>query len=327
VIRRALVAVAAPLVALAAIRPVTDGIARRLMAAPRTGPDEAALRAPLEALGGQIARLWARDGVRLAGRWLPAEPVAGDDWSPDPREAVLLLHGWTGSVAPVLVEHAPYLRRTANVLGLDFRGHGDSGDGPTTSGVLEVEDVAGALTWLGERGVRRVALMGWSMGGVTALASVVVLGDGRLVAADADADAPAATVEPPRPRIVALVAESVPPELAIVAASRMRVPFGRRLADRAFGRIARTAGADPRATQPARTVRLLEDVPLLLIHGDADRTIPVRDARRLVALAPPGTRHLEVAGADHGKGHAADPVGYEAAVTDHLRESFAMTRS
>jgi fermentation-respiration switch protein FrsA (DUF1100 family) len=126
---------------------------------------------------------------------------------------------------------------------------------------------------------------------------------------------------------VALIAESAPPELAILVASRMRVPFGRRLADRAFGRIAGTAGADPRATQPSRTVPLLEDVPLLLIHGDADSTVPLRDARRLVALAPPRTRHLVVAGADHGQGHAADPLAYEAAVAAHLRSSFAMTRS
>ena len=326
-IRRALVAVAAPLIAVAAVRPLTDGMARRLMAAPRTGPDEAGIRAPLEALGGEVVRLTARDGVRLAGRWLPVEALDGDDWTPDPREAVLLLHGWTGSVAPDLVEHAPYLRHTANVLGLDFRGHGGSGDGPTTFGVLEVEDVAGALAWLGERGVRRVALMGSSMGGVTALASVVVLGDGRLTAADSAADAPISSVEAPRPRIVAIVAESVPPELAIVVASRMRVPFGLRLADRAFGRIGQTAGADPRATQPARTVPLLEDVPLLLIHGDADATVPLRDARRLGAMAPAGTRHLVIAGADHGQGHAADPAAYEAAVTDHLRTAFAMTRS
>jgi pimeloyl-ACP methyl ester carboxylesterase len=164
------------------------------------------------------------------------------------------------------------------------------------------------------------------MGGVAALASVVVLGDGRLVAADSDADAPASPVEAPRPRIVAVVADSVPPELAIVVASRIPVPFGRRFADRAFGRIARTAGADPRATQPARSVPLLEDVPLLLIHGDADTTVPLRDARRLAALAPAGT-HLVVAGAGHGEGHAADPLAYEAAVTDHLRAAFAMTRS
>ena len=49
---------------------------------------------------------------RAAGRALAARRAgAGDDWTPDPREAVLLLHGWTGSVAPDLVEHAPYLRR------------------------------------------------------------------------------------------------------------------------------------------------------------------------------------------------------------------------
>jgi pimeloyl-ACP methyl ester carboxylesterase len=321
------VAVAAPLVAVAALGPVTDAMARRLMAAPRTGADEAGIRAPLEALGGEVARVRARDGVRLAGRWLPAEPDEGEAWTADPREAVLLLHGWTGSVAPDLVAHAPYLRRTANVLGLDFRGHGGSDDAPTTFGVLEVEDVAGALAWLGERGVRRVALMGSSMGGVTALAAVVVLGDGRLVAADADPDAPASAVEPPRPRIVGLVAESVPPELATVVAGRIRVPFGRRIADRAFGRIRRIAGADPRETQPARTVPLLEDVPLLLIQGDADAVVPLRDARRLAALAPPGTRQLVIAGAGHGEGHAADPGAYEAAVTAHLRSAFAMTRS
>ena len=107
----------------------------------------------------------------------------------------------------------------------------------------------------------------------------------------------------------------------------MRVPFARRLADRAFGRVGRTAGADPRATQPAMTVPLLEDVPLLLINGDADATIPLRDARRLAALAPAGTKQLIVEGAEQGQGHAVDPAAYEAVVMDHLRTAFAMTRT
>ena len=121
--------------------------------------------------------------------------------------------------------------------------------------------------------------------------------------------------------------DSVPPELAVLVASRVRVPFGHRVADRAFGRIGRTVGADPRATQPARTVPLLEDVPLLLINGEADATVPLRDARRLASLAPAGTRHLVIAGADHGAGHAADPGAYEEAVTHHLHAAFAMTRT
>jgi pimeloyl-ACP methyl ester carboxylesterase len=230
-------------------------------------------------------------------------------------------------VAPDLVELGPFLRRTASVLGLDFRGHGGSDDGPTTFGLLEVEDVAGALAWLGERGVRRVALVGSSMGGITAIAAVAVLGDGRLDAADADPAAPAGVVEAPRPRIVAVVGDSVAPELAVVVGSRLGVPMGRRIAGRAFGRFERLVGGDPRTTQPIAVIGLLEDLPLLLVHGEDDRTVPIRDARRLAAAAPAGTRHLVIAGAGHAAGHAVDPAAYESAVESLLREAFSGTRA
>ena len=324
-IGRVLFFVAAPLVALIGFRPVIDRIARRLMDAPRRAPEEAGMAAALDRLGGEVVRLRSRDGLRLTGRWLEADRPS-PDWVPDPREAILLLHGWTGSVTPDLLDVGPFLRRTANVLGLDFRGHGGSDDAPTTFGLDELEDVAGALGWLGERGIRRVALVGSSMGGITALAAVAVLGDGRLAAADADPDAPAATLGAPRPRIVAVIADSAPPELALVIGRRLRVPFGKAIAERAFERMARLVGGDPRATQPIAVVALLEDVPLLLVHGTRDRTIPVRDARRLAAAAPPGAHHLLVDGAGHGTGHATDPGAYEAAAQGLLRAAFAAAR-
>lgn len=338
-IRRLLLAAIAPFVAIAAAGPVVDRLARRLMSAPRRLPEEAGMAAALDALGGEVVRLRARDGVRLTGRWLAAEPgpapvvgeAADDDrgaaWAADPREAVLLLHGWSGSVTPDVLDLAPFLRRTANVLGLDFRGHGGSEDGPTTFGLLEVEDVAGALAWLGERGIARVALVGSSMGGITAIASVVVLGDGRLPAADVDPDAPATGAPPPRPRIVAVVGDSVPPELAVVVASRLRVPFGRRVAEQAFARMARRVGGDPRRIQPIEMVGLLEDLPLLLVHGAADTTVPLRDASRLAAVSPAGTRHVVIDGAEHGRGHATDPARYEQEVTAFLRAAFDRARS
>ena len=335
-IGRVLLIAAAPVVAFFSVGPVTDRLARRLMDAPRRLTEESGMAPGLDRLGGEVVRLRSRDGIRLTGRWIaadqepdPAAPPLADGeepWAVDPREAILLLHGWSGSVTPDLLDVGPFLRRTAAVLGLDFRGHGGSDDAPTTFGLLEVEDVAGALAWLGERGIRRVALVGSSMGGITALASVAVLGDGRLAAADRDLDAPAATVEAPRPRICAVVADSVTPELAVVVGSRLRLPFGRRIANRAFARMARHVGGDPRETQPIDVVGLLEDVPLLLVHGDADRTLPVKDARRLAGAAPAGTTHLVIEGADHGRGHAVDPVRYEAAVTSHLREAFRRAR-
>ena len=182
---------------------------------------------------------------------------------------------------------------------LDFRGHGGSDAAPTSFGLREVEDVAGALAWLGERGIERVAIVGLSLGGVTAIASVAVLGDGSLPGVDADPAAAARVAAPRRPRIVAVVADSVaagtrrPGRVAVARAgaavrggppARWRRPVARRRSTRDRARI--------------RVVGLLEGTPLLLISGDADTTVPIADARRLAAVAPAGTEHWIVPGRD-----------------------------
>jgi pimeloyl-ACP methyl ester carboxylesterase len=312
--------------------------ATRLLDAPRFGPEEAGLKAAVDALGGEVIRLRSRDGLKLSARWLPVDAGAADSaaaaggaaWRPDPYEAILLLHGWTGSVAPDLVELGPTLRRTAGVLGLDFRGHGGSDDAPTTFGLHEIDDVAGALGWLGERGIRRVALAGSSMGGVVAIAAIVVLGDGSLVQADLDPTAPAAAVEAPRPRIVGAVVESVAPDLRIPIANRMGLPIGgifrRLLAGRMFRVAGRRVGGDLRATEPGRIVGLVEPVPLLLVHGGADRTVRPADGRRLAALAGPSAEHWEVPGAEHGQARRAAPAQWDERVSAFLRSAFTSAR-
>ena len=312
------------------------GWTRRILDAPRVAPGEPGLKPALDALGGEVVRLRSRDGLRLGGRWLPADPgplpsgaTLEDPWQPDPYEAVLLLHGWTGSSAPDLVELGPTLRRTAGVLGLDFRGHGTSDDAPTTFGLHEVEDVAGALDWLGERGIRRVALVGSSMGGTVAIASVVVLGDGSLTQADLDPAAPAAVAEAPRPRIVAIVTEAVAPDLRIPIANRMRIPLGgavrRAIAGRLFSAASASVGGDIRATEAGRIVRLVE-VPLLLVHGAADRTVPPKAGRRLWQLAGPDVEHWEVPAADHGEARRAAPDEWDLRVSRFLRQAFFEAR-
>jgi pimeloyl-ACP methyl ester carboxylesterase len=301
-------------------------IGDRILDAPRRSAEEAALVRQLDALGGEVVRFQARDGGRLAARWLTADVPPDDDWVADPHEAILLLHGYTGSIAPDLVEYAPFLRRTARVLGLDFRGHGDSDTGPTTFGINEVEDVAGALAWLGDRGVTRVALVGTSMGGIVALASLGVLGDGRLAAADSDPAAPAAMSIAPRPRIVAVVGDSVAPRLAGPVGRRIGRWLGPFIAQRGFDAVAARLGTDPRATEPIRVAGILEGVPLLLLHGSRDPLIPLRDARRLMAAMPDGTRQVVIEGAGHSAGHEADRERYETEVTSLLRTSLSATR-
>ena len=90
-IGRALVAGAAAVLSIVGLRALSRRGARRLLAAPWFGPDEAALAPRLDALGGEVVRLRARDGLRLAARWLPAEPeptadgAAAGSWRADPH--------------------------------------------------------------------------------------------------------------------------------------------------------------------------------------------------------------------------------------------------
>jgi pimeloyl-ACP methyl ester carboxylesterase len=324
-IRGAIVSALAAAGAVVGLRAVRRRGAARLLAGPRVGPDEASLGPALDALGGEVVRLRSRDGLRLAARWLPRTPDAG--WVGDPHEAILLLHGYSGSSAPDLVEYGPFLRATAGVLGLDFRGHGGSDEGPSTFGLLEVEDVAGALAWLGERGITRVALFGTSMGGISAIASVAVLGDGTLAGADVDLDVTRGPAPAPRPRIVAIVGDSVAPELEVPIANRLRGPLRRFTAARLFDAAADTLGADPRATEPARVVGLVEPVPLLLIHGEADTTVPIDAGRRLAAQAGPHAEHWTVPGAEHSSAHALAGQDYERRVTNFLRMAFEQARA
>jgi fermentation-respiration switch protein FrsA (DUF1100 family) len=73
-------------------------------------------------------------------------------------------------------------------------------------------------------------------------------------------------------------------------------------------------------------VGLLEDVPLLLVHGNRDSLVRPKDVRRLLAAAPEATRHLVVPGGGHGESHAADPALFESAVTGFLRQAFLAAR-
>lgn len=329
-IRRGAATIGSAVFGAIALRAIRRRGADRLLVGIRRGPGEAALVGALDALGGEIIRFRSRDGVRLAGRWLAADPGDADAaWTPDPHEAVLLLHGYSGSIAPDLVEYAPFLRRTAGVFGIDFRGHGDSEDGPTTFGMLEVEDVAGALEWLGERGIARVAIVGTSMGGMTALAAVAVLGDGSLRSADADLAKPRAQIGAPGPRIVAVVADSVASDPVVPVASRLPVPrlLQRFVAARLFDGATERLGADPRATGPAHVIGLVEPVPLLLIHGSADDTVPIADGRQLASLAGPSAEHWVVEGADHSGGHSTATQDYERRVGDFLRVALARART
>lgn len=56
------------------------------------------------------------------------------------------------------------------------------------------------------------------------------------------------------------------------------------------------------------------DAPILILHGSADKTVPVELGRRLRDAAPAGTRWVEFPGGTHSRLHSEVPEAYRAAL-------------
>ena len=56
------------------------------------------------------------------------------------------------------------------------------------------------------------------------------------------------------------------------------------------------------------------DAPLLMLHGSADKTVPVALGRRLRDAAPPGVQWVEIPGGTHSQLHAVAPEVYRQAL-------------
>lgn len=224
---------------------------------------------------GQTATLRAEDGVVIDAYHDPGRT----------RLAIVVAHGFTGSWRrPAMRQVASVLSAAAGVVSFDFRGHGRSG-GASTVGDHEVLDVEAAVRWAHSLGYERIATLGFSMG-----ASVVVRHAGL------------------RGGVGAVAAVSGPSRWYYRGTAPMRRVhwvIERRLG-RLVGRVAlRTrisaSGWDPLPEPPSDVAARIAPVPLLIVHGDADRYFPVEHAEALFAAAAepkelwiePGFGHAE----------------------------------
>lgn len=221
----------------------------------------------------------AVDGTRLRAWFLPGSgPVrATADAARGP--AVVVLHGW-GSSGADLVPAAPGLVAAGlPTLLLDARGHGRSEPTTFMSMPRFAEDLEAAVAWL-RRDARidpdRIAVLGHSVG--------------------AGASLLAASRDPRLAAVVAISGMAHPAEL--IRGSRGLRQAPEPLTTRVLSTIEDTIGHRFDTFAPLHTIRALE-MPVLIVHGTADRTVPVRDAARLVDAGGPNARLRLVPGAGH----------------------------
>lgn len=231
--------------------------------------------------------LLTADGVRLN-----AVHRAGVDR----RWAFVLCHGFSGSWRTGdMARIAARLRPYGGVIAFDFRGHGLS-HGRSTLGDLEVLDLHAAVEWARVLGYDNVATVGFSMG-----ASVVVRHGGLCGSGVGLGSATDAVVSVSGPGWW-FERSTRPMKLVHFLVQH---PVGRMVSAWHLKTRILPNGWDPVPESPVELVGRIAPVPLLVVHGDADKYFPLGHAEALYAAAgeprelwiEPGFGHAEAAAA------------------------------
>lgn len=258
----------------------------------RRPPDPPASPADL-GLPYEDVRFAARDDLGLGGVWIPPPDAASD-------AAVLICPGYNGSLDSDIPYALPLRTAGYGVLLIDLRAHGRSAGDWVTLGDLERFDVLGAVDWLVQQGVRRVALLGFSMGAGTAI-----------------------NAAPDHPAIVAVIADGAYTRpLSIVAGGlRERYSLGRLTTPLAWGMLRVAAwriGIDLRGATPLTHVRAIAPRPLFLIHGARDTYVSMNAIRRLYREADAPKSLWVIPEAGHRETDSRRPDEWRRRVLDFL---------
>ena len=240
-------------------------------------PQRDASQTPFDfGLPGEQIWLESVNGTKLHAWFIPV----GDQ----PAPAIVVLHGW-GANGALLLPIAPYLHKGGyHALFMDARNHGHSEHDDFSSLPRFAEDLEVGLAWLREReDITSVSVAGHSVGaGAAILAASRDHGIGAVVSMSAFAH--------PREMMTnQMKLNRLPSQVS----GAMLWPIEQIIGHR-FDEIA-----------PINRIGDVE-CPILIVHGDADRVIPVEDAFRLFENASDG-QVLIVPGGEHASLEAFEP--------------------
>lgn len=258
---------------------------------------EAELLKRLEAAGQRLAarehevvRLEGRDRTALLGHWFPCEK---------PKRVIIAMHGWRSSWARDFGMVMDFFQENGCcVLCPEQRGQGGSGGAYMGFGLTERYDCLDWANWASEKmpGVP-VYLCGVSMGASTVLmaAGLELPENVRGIIADCGFTSPAAIWEHVAKNHLHLRYD--------LCNGPARRKWRRRLS------VDMDAGSCVEAMKACR-------VPVLFVHGEEDRFVPVEMTYENYAACAAPKELLIVPGAEHGMSYLTDRASYESRVRE-----------
>lgn len=228
-------------------------------------------------LAGESVSLTSSDGIPLKAWWVPAQQSLG---------SVIVLHGMDGLDAACLLPHARFLHDAGwSAFLLDMRAHGRSGGQRIGLSIEEPRDVSAALDWLEAQPSvkdKPLVLLGLSMGGGVAIRTAAV-----------------------RPDVDGVISVSGLAAIDPMMGHGLQLWLGR------LGILTLYHAWTP-LVSAVHDIAQISPRPVLLMHGAADRQIPVDQAHSLKSACGANAELWIVPGADHliftedgnGKGQA-----------------------
>lgn len=221
--------------------------------------------APATPAGGHDVWIDDPDGLRLHAWFVPVGCSA---------PAVIVIHGW-GSRSDAMLPLASHIHRMGlHGLFLDVRNHGLSDRDRFVSMPKFADDLETAAVWLREHpDVESIGVIGHSVG-----AGAAILSASRGDRFDA---------------LVSIAAPADPERLMRAQMSSIPEP----LVSIALAGIQRIIGQDFAEFAPRNRIPLVS-TPVMLVHGDDDRIVPI-SSLHVLSAAHPGAEVLLVAGGGH----------------------------
>lgn len=195
-------------------------------------------------------------------------------------ETLIILHGWGGNIEMMLPLAQPFHQAGINVLLFDVRNHGSSDSDAFSSLPRFAEDLGKVIEWLKQEYPERskkIALLGHSVGAGAVLFEASKRQD---IAA-----------------VISISAFAHPEWMMQRYLKRFYIPsFIRKLIIRYVEWLIEYRFI---TFAPLETVCKIH-CPILLVHGKEDTTVPIEDARAIIAHCPePHLTLLEIEGAGH----------------------------
>jgi dipeptidyl aminopeptidase/acylaminoacyl peptidase len=199
--------------------------------------------------------LETEDGLSLAAWYIPRKGAATD-------KAVIVLHGYPADKGDLL-PRASFLVDRYNVLFVDMRYFGQSEGAYTTVGAKETQDLRAAVEYLQGRGMERIGVYGFSMGGAVAL-----MGQAEIDGIDA------------------VVAEASYADLRTMTSEMYRYihPLQRPLTWTTAMLAKVLFRTDIDEVSPEKAIKK-GDASILLAHSRGDEVVPFRNAERIIMAA------------------------------------------